>query len=381
MRINPVLSQLGSSPMTDIQDRARAMRDAGLTVIDFSVGDPREPTPAHIPDALRAAVPEVSQYPTTAGLRETRTAIADYVRRRFGRIIDPDAHVIPTSGAKEAIFSTPLAFVDRERADGVIYATPGYATYERGTKFAGGTSHEVTLSGDFRFRVDQVDEPAWESSVMVWVNSPHNPSGSVASRQDLAAFYDKSRATDTLLCSDECYADIYVDELPASVLEVADDGLTGVVSYLSLSKRSGMTGYRAAAIVGDAEAIRALKHLRSATGTASPEFVQAAAIAAWSDDDHVEERRNAFAKKRDILRGVFAEHGYSTVASDAGLYLWIEVDDDEAIARDLLEHQIIVSPGRVFGPGGEGHIRMALVPTLEECYEAVEVLDQCLMNR
>lgn len=381
MHVNPVLAELGSSPMADIHDRARAMRAEGIALIDFSVGDPREPTPEFIPETLRHAVPAVSQYPTTAGMAETREAIAGYVQRRFGRVVDPNTQIIPTAGAKEAIFSTPLAFLDRTGRRTVIYASPGYATYERGTKLAGGTPYEVVLSGDFRFRASDVPGDVWDEAVLAWINSPHNPSGAVSTRKELEVFYEVSRASDTLLCADECYADIFVDEPPTSVLEVADEELTGTLSYLSLSKRSGMTGYRAAAIVGDAEAIGVLKNLRSATGTASPEFIQAAAIAGWSDDDHVPPRRQVFAAKRGVLRGVFERHGYPTVASDAGLYLWVEVDDDEAVAADLLEHHIVVSPGRVFGPGGEGHIRLALVPTLDECNEAVEVLDECLTNR
>lgn len=381
MQVNPVLAHLGSSPMADIHDRARSLRASGVDLVDFSIGDPREPTPAFIPAALRAAVPVVSQYPTTSGMPETRAAVAAYVQRRFGRSIDPDTQVIPTAGSKEAIFSTPLAFLDRTGRRTVIYPTPGYATYERGTKFAGGDAHEVRLSGDFRFRASDVARSVWDEAAMVWVNSPHNPTGAVSTRDELHEIYAVARASDTLVCADECYADVYVTDVPASILEVADDALTGVLSFLTLSKRSGMTGYRAAAIVGDEAAIRALKDLRSATGTASPEFVQAAAIAAWSDDDHVVARRKTFAEKRNVLREVFDRHGYPTVASEAGLYLWIEVEDDEAIAKDLLEHHIVVSPGRVFGPGGEGHIRLALVPTLEECQTAVEVLETCLTNR
>ena len=381
MHINPVLADLGSSPMADIHDRARAMRTQGVALIDFSIGDPREPTPEFIPAALRDAIPEISQYPTTAGMAETRQAVAGYVLRRFGRTVDPSTQVIPTAGAKEAIFSTPLAFLDRAGRRTVVYASPGYATYERGTKLAGGVPFEVRLSGDFRFRASTIPPEIWDEAVLVWINSPHNPSGAVSTREELQEFYDTARASDTLLCADECYADVYVDDPPASVLDVADSELTGVLSFLSLSKRSGMTGYRAAAIVGDSAAVGVLKNLRSATGTASPEFVQAAAIAGWNDDAHVSPRREVFAAKRAVLRDVFASHGYPTVASDAGLYLWVEVDDDEAMARDLLEHHIVVSPGRVFGHGGEGHIRLALVPTLEECREAVEVLNACLTNR
>ena len=137
MRINPVLKKMGAYPIAAIQDRARNMRDAGETLIDFSIGDPREPTPPFIPETLRRAVPEVSQYPTARGLRELREAVAGYVHRRFGREVDPDTQVLPATGSKEAIFSTPFAFVDSRRDEVVIWPTPGYPIYGRGALLAG----------------------------------------------------------------------------------------------------------------------------------------------------------------------------------------------------------------------------------------------------
>lgn len=382
MRLNPVLADLGEYPLATIQMRARQRREAGLPTIDFSIGDPREPTPPFIPEALRAAVPEVSQYPTSAGLPELRGAVAAYVRRRFEVDVDPDTQVIPTSGAKEAIFSTPLAFVDRAGGDTVVYPSPGYPVYERGARFAGADTHPVALGGDFVFRVSDVPNAVWTSARLVWTCTPHNPSGAVTPVADLAAFHERTRDVEALLLSDECYADVYEEDAypagPASVLQVAGPDLEGVLAYLSLSKRSGMTGYRSAAIVGDAEGIAALRSLRSTTGTASPEFVQAAAVAAWGDDDHAAVRRRIFAEKRRVLRGAFDESGFVTIASRAGLYLWIAVEDDLAFTDLLLDHGIVVSPGRSFGRGGEGHIRLALVPTVEDCIEAAEVLSSVL---
>ena len=156
--------------------------------------------------------------------------------------------------------------------------------------------------------------------------------------------------------------------------------MRGVLSFLSLSKRSGMTGYRSGAVVGDAGAIAALTGLRTATGTASPEFTQAAAVAAWSDDDHVAERRAIFAAKRRILRKAFDELGVEVVGSTAGLYLWVRVDDDLSVTQRLLGSGIVVSPGRAFGPGGEEYIRLAMVPTLDECEEAAKAVMECLSN-
>ena len=380
MKLNPVLAALGEYPIGKLQEKAREMRAAGQRVLDFSIGDPLEPTPAFIPEALKRAVPVVSQYPTTAGLRELRQAVAAYLKRRFDVAIDPDTQVIPTSGSKEAIFSTALGFVDRGRRDLVAWPTPGYPIYERGALFAGAVPHPVRLGGDFVLRAENIATKDWANAALVWTCNPHNPAGSVTPLQDMAGLYRAARQGGALLCSDECYADLYDEEPPVSVLNVAEDDAKGCLTYLSLSKRSGMTGYRSGAVVGDAEAIRALKNLRTSTGTASPEFVQAAAIAAWSDDQHAAERREIFRQKRMILGKVFDSLGFKVVGSTAGIYLWVDVGDDVEISNRLMGEGILVTPGRAFGAGGEGHIRLALVPTLEECDEAGEALSKCLGN-
>lgn len=378
MRVNPVLGQIGSYAIAAIQDRARALREAGRPLVDFSIGDPREPTAPFIPEALKAAVPAISQYPTILGLPRLRQAIAGYVERRFGVTVDPDSEVLPTTGSKESIFTTPLAFVDREAVDGVIWPTPGYPIYERGGRLAGAVPIPVPLSGDFVFRATDIPTEAWQAARIVWVCNPHNPSGAVIPLDELATFRNLAARHDVLLCSDECYVDLYDDRPPPSVLETG--GTEGVMVYFSLSKRSGMTGYRSGAMVGDSRAIKALRALRTGTGTAPPEFTQAAAIVAWNDDRHVAQRREIFKRKRKILTGAFADIGYPAVASRAGLYIWLKVKDDLAITARLLEHGVVVSPGRIFGPGGEGYIRLALVPAVDECEEAVEVVRKCLSN-
>lgn len=378
MELNPVLAGLGAYPIAAVRERTLARRDAGLPVIDFSIGDPMEPTPLFIADALRNAVPEVSQYPTAAGRAALRRAVAGYVERRFGVTVDPATQVIPTSGSKEAIFNTPFAFIDRDARDVVVYPSPGYPVYERGSLFAGAQVRPVVLSGDFILRASDIPDDTWDIAKLVWTCTPHNPSGAVTSAQDLSDLYQRCREAGAMLLSDECYADTYEDEAypdgPASVLQVSDDNVSGALVYLSLSKRSGMTGYRSGAIVGDAEAIAALKSLRETTGTASPDFVQEAAIAAWSDDEHAADRRMLFTSKRRILERSFAELGMEIVASRAGLYLWVRVGDDLGITDRLLSAGIVVSPGRFFGEGGEGFIRLALVPTMGECEEAAHAL-------
>ncbi|VAW04049.1 N-succinyl-L,L-diaminopimelate aminotransferase, type 2 [hydrothermal vent metagenome] len=384
MRINPVLSELGEYKIAAVKEIARALQAEGKKVIDFSIGDPREPTPAFITDALHDAIPAVSQYPAAAGLPEFREAVADYVQRRFGVSVDPDTQIVPTSGSKEAVFNTPFAFCDPGANDVVVYGSPGYPIYERGARFAGAEAYAVELSGDFVLRHDDIPDDIWSRTRLVWTCTPHNPTGAVTSAEDLDGLLSRCRANDALLLSDECYMDVYEEEHfpdgPTSTLQVAGPGCRGALVYLSLSKRSGMTGYRSGAIVGDPDAIAVLKNLRSTTGTAAPEHVQRMAVAAWGDDVHAEERRDVFAAKRAVLRQGFEPLGYKVVASQAGLYLWIAVGDDLAMMDRLLQSGVVVSAGRFFGAGGEGYIRLALVPTLEDCAKAAEVVRTCLSS-
>lgn len=378
VQLNPILDAMGGYPLAELQMRARSLREAGRPLIDFSIGDPREPTPEFIREALKQAVPEVSQYPTTVGLAGLRQAIADYLQRRFEVAVDPDTQVVPTTGSKEGIFHTPFAFVEPGSGQSVVYGTPGYPVYERGAQFAGARLDPVTLSGDFVLRATDISDEMWDRARLVWSCSPHNPAGSVTTNVELSGLVERSRTEGALFLSDECYADVYEGDPPGSVLQVAGSDLTGTLAYFSCSKRSGMTGYRSGAIIGDAEAISALISLRSSVGVAPAEFVQAAAMAAWSDDDHAARRRSVFTAKRAVLREAFDKLSLPIVASRAGLYLWVAVGDDVVVTAQLLEHGVVVSPGRAFGGGGEGYIRLALVPTLEECEQAVEVLVECL---
>lgn len=382
MQINPVLAHLGNYPIATIQQRAIDRREAGITVIDFSIGDPTEPTPSFIPEALRQAVPTVSQYPTAAGRADLRQAIAGWVGRRFGLTVDPATQVIPTSGSKESIFNSHFAFVDPAGRNIVAFPSPGYPVYERGALFSGAELHRVVLSGDFVLRASDIPVDVMQRAAIVWTCSPHNPTGSVTTNAEMEELYRACRDAGAWLFSDECYADTYEEDAfpggPGSVLQIADQGFEGALSYLSLSKRSGMTGYRSGAIVGDADAIKALKELRSTTGTASPDFVQQAAAAAWSHDDHAAERRAIFTEKRRILATAFDKLGCEIVGSRAGLYLWVSVGDDLAITDKLLECGVVVSPGRFFGEGGEGYIRLALVPRVDECEQAAQALVEAL---
>ena len=373
---NPALDQHGGYPLARLQDLANELRADGEPLHDFSIGDPDEPTPAFIRQALKDAVGEVSRYPTAAGQRPLREAIAGFVRRRHGVEVDPDVHVLPAAGGKEAVFHLPLAVLDPSGPRrSVIWGDPGYPVYGRGALFAGGVSEPVTLTheGGWRLDLGSLAPDRLESACTAWVNYPHNPTGAVCDLEYFRSQLQIARRHDILLASDECYQEIYFDTPPPSLLEAADGDFTGMLAFLSLSKRSGMTGYRAAAIVGDPELIARLRTLRPNIGTASPDFVQAAASAAWSDDDHVAERRAVFAAKREVVLAFLAAAGIAVSGSNATFYVWFRAPggDDAAYAEALLRERVIASPGRSFGPAGEGWLRLALVPSVEGCRAAV----------
>jgi LL-diaminopimelate aminotransferase len=369
--LNPILAHQGAYPLLRLDERRRALEGTGAELFDFGTGDPREPTDEKIRQALIDGVPKSSRYPTTSGKRELREAFCHWMERRHGVTLDPENEVLPATGSKEAIFHAPLAFLHHSHdRRGVAYGTPGYPVYERGALFAGGEALPAELNGENGFLLppEAVDP---ERTRILWINYPHNPTGATASYEYLERVAGFCREHDILLLSDECYNDIYSGEPPPSILEVTKER---TLAFCSLSKRSGMTGYRSAMMAGDPELISALGKLRPSIGVATQSFVQDAAIAAWSDDAHVEKRRRIFGEKRDLFTAFFERAGLDYLRTDASFYLWVVVPDghDEAYALRLMEEGIVVAPGSSFGPGGEGYVRVALVPDLEQCLRAID---------
>jgi LL-diaminopimelate aminotransferase len=369
--LNPILAAQGPYPLLRLDERRQELESKGAELFDFGTGDPREPTDERIRQALIEGVPQVSRYPSTAGKRGLREAFCGWMERRHGVTLDPESEVLPATGSKEAIFHAPLAFVhhSHERR-GVAYGTPGYPVYERGALFAGGEALPVGLGRENGFLL-QPEEIDPERTRILWINYPHNPTGATAEYEYLESVAEFCGRHGILLFSDECYNDIYSGDPPPSILEITTER---TLAFCSLSKRSGMTGYRAAMMAGDGELIAALGKLRPSIGVATQSFVQDAAVAAWGDEAHVEKRRRVFGEKRALFTEFFGQVGLEYLPTEASFYLWVAVPggDDEAYALRLLEEGIIVAPGRAFGPGGEGYVRMALVPGLEDCDSAIQ---------
>jgi acetylornithine aminotransferase len=380
--IAPTLTGMASYPFVRLEEARRRLVAQGVDVIDFGKGDPNEPTDPMIRQALVDALPERSPYPLAQGLPELRDAAAGWVERRFRVQLDPDTEIVPTYGSKEAIFSLAQVLVDPHADKRVVtYCEPAYPVYERGALFAGAEVRTLPLlrENDFLPDLDAVDDHTWRRTAILWVNYPNNPTGAPAP----LAFYEQltelAARFDFAIASDEAYTELWFDEPPVSALQVSDR--SRVIVFQTLSKRSSMTGYRSGFVAAPPDVIAALKAYRPSVGTAPQEFVQRASVVAWGDERHVEETRARYAAKRAVLLPVLAARGWEVVASEATMYLWVAIptgESAEAVAERLLARGILVSPGSFFGPSGEGYIRFALVPTLEECERAATIIQEVL---
>jgi succinyldiaminopimelate transaminase len=371
VRPSPVLDGMRSYPFLRLTEAKRALAARGVPVIDFGIGEPREETPAFIRRALAEGIEARSTYPAAEGLPELREAVAAWCGRRFGVALDPATQVVPTLGSKEAIFH--LAQV--VGGEVVVVTTPGYPVAARGARFAGREVLELPLLAerDFLPDLDAIPPATWERVAILWLNYPNNPTAATAPPALYERAAELARRHGFVLASDEAYSELYFgDEPPASALQVRD--LSGVCVLNTLSKRSSMPGYRSGFVAGDPALVALLKAYRPNVGVAPQTFVQRAAAAAWADEAHVEAVRDLYRAKRDVLVPALAAAGLHHVGGDATFFLWLA--DAEAAAEALLEQGVVLAPGAVFGDAAAGYARLALVPTLEECRRAAELISR-----
>ena len=385
MPISPVLEGQATYPFVRLNEAARRAEARGVEVIDFGTGDPREATDPIIRQALVDGVRERMGYPPAQGLPELREAIAAWTLRRFDVELDPDRQVIPTLGSKEAIFSFAQVVVDPGSGkDTIAYTEPGYPVYERGALFAHARPLALPLleENDFLPDLDALDVDTWSRLAACWVNYPNNPTGATAPLSFYERLAERAREHGFVLASDEAYSELWFDEPPTSALQL--DDLTNVAVFNTLSKRSSMTGYRSGFVAGDSELIAALKAFRPTVGTAPQEFVQRASVVAWGDETHVERTRELYRRKRSLFLEFFARKGVRVAGSEATMYLWLAIprgetsESSEAFSERLLERGVLVTPGSYLGAAGEGYVRLALVPSEDDCRRAIEILEGVL---
>ena len=354
-----------------ISERARAHPDG---LVDLSVGTPVDPTPAVVREALAAAA-DAPGYPTTAGTPVLRDAVVRwYARTRGVPGLDP-AGVLPTVGSKELVALLP-ALLGLGAGDVVVHPEVAYPTYDVGARLAGATP----LPAD--------DVAAWAGRGdvrLVWLNSPANPTGEVLGVEDLRAVVAAARAVGAVVASDECYAALAWEEpwvsggVP-SILDprVTGGDVTGLLAVHSLSKQSSMAGYRAAWVAGDPRLVGRLLEVRKHAGFMVPAPVQAAMVAALSDDDHVAVQRARYARRRGVLAAAFEAAGYELDSGPAGLYLWVTAPGGQPArqtALDLAGLGILVAPGDFYGPRGARHVRVALTASDEDVARAAARLE------
>jgi succinyldiaminopimelate transaminase len=372
VRLSPTLEGLRVYPFVRLTQAKNERVARGEQVVDFGIGEPREETPAFIRAALADAIEPMSTYPSADGLPELREAIAAWAGRRFAASLDPASDVVPTLGSKEAIFHL-AQIVGPGR---VAVTAPGYPVPERGALFAGREVVEAQLLAERGFLPD-LDALPLADLALLWLNYPNNPTAATVTAEFLERATALAREHDFVLASDEAYSEIYFGpDPPVSALSLADH--TNVVVFNTLSKRSSMPGYRSGFAAGDPDIVAALKRYRPNVGVAPQEFVQRAAAAAWRDEEHVDAVREVYRAKRDVVLPAFEALGLHHAGGDATFFLWLTLPEGEPSSEDfaagLLDRGVLVAPGAYFGDAGEGYVRVALVPTLDDCRRAATLL-------
>jgi succinyldiaminopimelate transaminase len=343
----------------DLLEGARAR--AGVHpdgIVDLSMGTPVDPVPEVVQAAL-AAASNAPGYPLTAGAPQLRAAIAAYLLRRCGVSLPSEA-VLPTVGSKELVALLPT-LLGLGPGDSVVIPSVCYPTYEVG----------ALLCGARVIRSDSVvDLTAADRVGLVWTNSPGNPTGRVMPAQTRREIVAWAGAHGAVVAADECYLELGWEDEPSSIL--TDGGLEGILAVHSLSKRSNLAGYRAGFVAGDPVLIGELLTLRKHVGLIVPAPVQAAMIAALSDQSHVDVQRERYRERRRTLGEALSGAGFTIDDSTAGLYLWVTRGEPcWSTIEWFAERGILVSPGSSYGPAGAAHVRVALTASDERIRAAV----------
>jgi LL-diaminopimelate aminotransferase len=361
----------------ELERKVREKRAAGVDVISLGIGDPDTPTPAGVVDVLAraAADPGTHQYPSNLGRPELREAFARFYDRRFGVALDPEREIVPVLGAKECVFNLNLAFLDA--GDVALAADPGYPVYTGGPLLVDGEPVLIPLVPQLGFAPD-LDAIAAENAArarLLYLNYPNNPTGAVVPEGLFERVVDFARERDVLVVHDASYTETTFDGYVApSFLETPGAKEVGVEVF-SLSKGWNMTGWRAAAILGNADAVTAYWRLKTNIDSGMFEAVQLAAAAAL-DAGPPEEMKAIYQRRRDLVCDALRVIGVDVTPPKGTIYVWAPVPEGHTSASYcelvLEESGVVLSPGGAYGPNGEGFFRLSLTVPDERLSEAVE---------
>lgn len=385
--MNPNLALLQPYPFEKLNKlKADAKVTCDLPHIALSIGEPKHESPAFVLTAMANNLDKLANYPSTKGIPELRQAISQWACKRFAlNNLDSESQVLPVNGTREAIFAFTQAVIDAKPDALVVSPNPFYQIYEGAAYLAGATPHYLPCLEENGFNPDFDAVPAsvWQNTQILFICSPGNPTGAVIDMPQLKKLIALSDQYDFIVASDECYSEIYIDDVDAPVgllqacAELGRDDYKNCVVFHSLSKRSNLPGLRSGFVAGDANILTPFFQYRTYHGCAMSIPNQIASIAAWNDESHVEENRRLYTQKfkavLDILSPVM-----DVKQSDASFYLWAKtpINEEEFTQRLFAEQQVTVLPGSYLSRTinginpGSNRIRLALVAEVEECIEA-----------
>ena len=392
--MNPDLQKLQPYPFEKLSALKAGCQPSVEGHIALSIGEPKHDAPGFVLDAMVNNLNEINHYPLTKGSLKLRSTITNWLMRRFklsSDALDPERHILPVTGTREALFSFAQCFIDRSKDALILMPNPFYQIYEGAAFLSGATPYfyNTVKENNYLPDFDAIDEPTWQRCQIIYVCTPGNPTGSVLSKQELIKLIKLSQQYDFIIASDECYSEIYFDENnpPTGLLEAAEESgnnsFANCIVFHSLSKRSNLPGMRSGFVAGDAQLIKSYLLYRTYHGCAMPPVHQTASIEAWNDEAHVEQNRTLYTQKFEAVLEIL-EPVIDVTLPDAAFYLWLNTPiDDETFARDLYAQQnVTVLPGSYLSRESDGinpgrnHVRLALVAPLDECITAANRIKQ-----
>jgi LL-diaminopimelate aminotransferase len=385
MKPSDRLSLIPPYLFAELERKVREKKAAGIDVISLGIGDPDMPTFEPIVQAAQRAVadPSTHQYPSNRGRDEFREAVAGFYGRRFGVTLDAETEVIPAIGAKECIFNLNLAFLDP--GDVALAADPGYPVYTGGPLIAGAEPVLMPLVPDRGFTPD-LDAIALDQRArarIMFLNYPNNPTGAIVPDGFFEEVVAYARAHDILVVHDNAYSETTYDGYEAPSFLATPGAKEVGVEVFSLSKGYNMTGWRCAAMVGNADAIRAYWQLKTNIDSGLFEAIQLAGAAALQPevDQHVAEMNAIYQRRRDLVCDALAKAGVDVTPPKGTIYIWAPVPEGFETAAAYCEHvleeaAVVISPGGAYGPNGEGFFRISLTTPDDRLVEAVHRIEQ-----
>lgn len=393
--LNPRLDQLADYPFTRLAALLNGL-EAGGEALVMSIGEPQHTPPSLLTEALNRAGGLWGKYPPVQGTPEFRQAVATWLNQRYALPvgqIDPDRHILPVAGTREALYlAAQMCVPDTKRGHvpAVLIPNPFYQVYLGGAVLAGAEPVMVDApQGAPDFSI--VPPSVLERTALAYLCSPANPQGSVATLQQLQSAIALARQYDFVLAVDECYAEIWDKAPPPGALQACagmGDGFQNTLVFHSLSKRSSVPGLRSGFVAGDAGLIAAFQRLRSYGGATLPMPVLAASAALWADEAHVIENQKLYRAKMDLAGRILGKHPGFT-RPEGGFFLWLDVGDGEVAAKKLWQSTgIRVLPGAYLAMlgadgrnPGQPYIRIALVHDLATTERALSAIAATLMDK